>query len=36
VLAVTYFTTASKTKQRTLRVVFQRCGHALAQPRFTG
>ena len=36
VLAVTYFTKASGTKSRTLRVVFQRCGRAAASPRFTG
>ena len=36
VLAVTYFTKASGTKSRTLRVVFQRCGRAAVSPRFTG
>jgi surface antigen len=36
VLAVSYFTKASGTKSRTLRVVFQRCGRAAAAPRFTG
>ena len=36
VLAVTYFTKASGTKSRTLRVVFQRCGRVAAAPRFTG
>ena len=36
VLAVTYFTKASGTKMRTLRVVFQRCGRTAAAPRFTG
>jgi hypothetical protein len=35
-LAVTYFTKASGTPSRTLRVVFQRCGRTAAQPRFTG
>ena len=36
VLAVTYFTKASKTKSRTLRVAFSRCARAAAAPRFTG
>jgi hypothetical protein len=38
VLAVTTFTAASKTKKRTLRVVFQRCARAASavSPRFTG
>jgi hypothetical protein len=36
VMAVTYFTTASGTKFRTLRVVFSRCARAAVQPRFTG
>ena len=36
VLAVTYFTRASGTKYRTLRVVFSRCARAAAAPRFTG
>ena len=36
VLAVTFFTTASGTKSRSLRVVFQRCGRTAVQPRFTG
>jgi hypothetical protein len=36
VIAVTYFTKASRTKSRKLRVVVQRCGRAAAQPRFTG
>ena len=35
VLAVTSFTTASKTKQRTLRRVFQKCGRNIVAPRFT-
>ena len=36
VLAVTYFTKASGTRSRTLRVTFQRCGRVAAAPRFTG
>ena len=36
VLAVTYFTTASGTKSRTLRVTFSRCSRAAVAPRFTG
>jgi hypothetical protein len=36
VLAVTYFTTASKTPKRTLRVAFSRCARQAAAPRFTG
>jgi hypothetical protein len=36
VLAVTYFTAASGTRSRTLRVVFSRCSRQAAQPRFTG
>jgi hypothetical protein len=36
VLAVTYFTKASGTKSRILRVVFSRCGRTAAAPRFTG
>ena len=35
VLAVTSFTAASKTKQRTLRLVFQKCGRRIVAPRFT-
>jgi hypothetical protein len=36
VLAITSFTAASGTKQRVLRLVFQRCGRKAAAPRFTG
>ncbi|MEA2195652.1 MAG: hypothetical protein QOG42_2112, partial [Solirubrobacteraceae bacterium] len=36
VLAVTSFTPASKTSQRTLRLVFQRCARRAVAPRFTG
>ena len=36
VIAVTYFTKASKTKMRLLRVVFQRCRRTAVAPRFTG
>ncbi len=36
VLAVTSFTAASGTRQRTLRLVFQRCARQAAAPRFTG
>jgi hypothetical protein len=36
VLAVTYFTNASQTKFRTLRVVFQRCARKAVSPKFTG
>jgi len=35
VVAVTSFTAASKTKQRTLRRVFQKCGRQMVAPRFT-
>ncbi len=36
ILAITYFTVASGTKSRTLRVSFQRCARAATAPRFTG
>lgn len=36
VLAVTYFTNASGTRSRTLRVTFSRCARRAVQPRFTG
>jgi hypothetical protein len=36
VLAVTYFTKASGTKSRTLKVVFQRCSRKAVAPKFTG
>lgn len=36
VLVLTYFTKASKTKSRKLRVAFQRCSRKAATPRFTG
>jgi len=36
ITAVTRFTGASKTRSRTMRVVFQRCGRAARAPRFTG
>jgi uncharacterized repeat protein (TIGR01451 family) len=36
VIAITSFTAASKTKQRILRLVFQRCARRAAAPRFTG
>ena len=36
VIATTTFTAASRTRTRTLRVVFQRCGRSVAAPRFTG
>jgi hypothetical protein len=36
VLAVTYFTRASGTKMRTLRVTFSRCARTAVAPRFTG
>jgi hypothetical protein len=36
VLAVSYFTRASGTRSRILRVSFQRCSRTAAAPRFTG
>jgi hypothetical protein len=36
VTATTTFTTASNTRPRTLRVVFQRCSRRAVSPQFTG
>ena len=36
VIAITSFTAASETRQRILRLVFQRCARKPAAPRFTG
>ena len=36
VLAMTYFTTASGTRSRALRVTFSRCARTAVAPRFTG
>jgi hypothetical protein len=36
VVATTTFTAASRTRTRTLRVVFQRCTRSVSAPRFTG
>lgn len=36
VIARTTFTAASRTRTRTLRVVFQRCARVVSAPRFTG
>jgi hypothetical protein len=36
VLALTYFTSASGTKMRTIRVTFSRCARVSVAPRFTG